>query len=44
MLVDPEREFEYTSGAETSLERAADDGWTVVSIKHDWATVFADAS
>jgi hypothetical protein len=44
VLVDPEREFEYTSGAETSLERAADDGWTVVSIKHDWATVFADAS
>jgi hypothetical protein len=29
-------------GAETSLERAAADGWTVVSIKNDWATVFAD--
>ena len=38
---DPEREFEYTAGAEKSLERAATDGWTVVSIKNDWATVFA---
>lgn len=26
-----------------SLERAAAEGWTVVSIKHDWATVFADS-
>ena len=24
-------------------EAAADDGWTVVSIKNDWKTVFADA-
>ena len=39
---DPEREFAYTAGAETSLERASADGWTVVSIKRDWATVFAD--
>jgi phosphoserine phosphatase len=38
---DPEREFEYTAGAESSLERADADGWTVVSIKRDWATVFA---
>jgi hypothetical protein len=37
---DPEREFDYTAGAETSLERAQADGWTVVSIKNDWATVF----
>jgi hypothetical protein len=36
--------YEYSSGAETSLERAANDGWTVVSIKNDWATVFADPS
>jgi arylsulfatase A-like enzyme len=28
-------------GAENSLERANADGWTVVSIKDDWATVFA---
>jgi hypothetical protein len=40
---DPEREFEYTAGAETSLERATADGWTVVSIKRDWGTVFADS-
>jgi phosphoserine phosphatase len=39
---DPEREFDYTAGAEKSLERAGDEGWTVVSVKNDWATVFAD--
>jgi len=38
---DAEREFDYTAGAEQSLEIAADHGWTVVSIKNDWATVFA---
>jgi phosphoserine phosphatase len=38
---DAEREFEYTAGAEQSLETAAAHGWTVVSIKNDWATVFA---
>ena len=40
---DPEREFDYTAGAETSLDRASAEDWTVVSIKRDWATVFADA-
>ena len=40
---DAEREFDYTAGAEKSLEVAAAEGWTVVSIKNDWATVFADA-
>jgi phosphoserine phosphatase len=40
---DDEREFDYTSGAEKSLEQAATDNWTVVSIKNDWGTVFADA-
>ena len=40
---DAEREFDYVAGAETALERAADEGWTVVSMKDDWATVFADA-
>ena len=39
---DADREFDYTAGAEQSLERAQQDGWTVVSIKRDWATVFAD--
>ena len=37
---DAEREFDYTTGAEQALERAATDGWTVVSIKDDWTTVF----
>jgi phosphoglycolate phosphatase-like HAD superfamily hydrolase len=38
---DAEREFDYTAGAEDSLDAAADHGWTVVSIKNDWNTVFA---
>jgi phosphoserine phosphatase len=37
---DGEREFDYTSGAEEALEKASKEGWTVVSIKNDWATVF----
>ena len=37
---DAEREFAYTTGAEQALEQAARDGWTVVSVKNDWATVF----
>ena len=37
---DAEREFEYTAGAEQALKRAGSDGWTVVSIKNDWTTVF----
>ena len=37
---DDRREFAYTAGAEQALERAAADGWTVVSIKDDWTTVF----
>jgi phosphoserine phosphatase len=37
---DPQREFDYTSGAERALEQANKDGWTVVSIKSDWVTVF----
>ena len=39
---DAEREFDYTAGAERSLEYARAHDWTVVSIKQDWATVFAD--
>ena len=38
---DAEREFAYTTGAEQALERARKRDWTVVSIKDDWATVFA---
>jgi phosphoglycolate phosphatase-like HAD superfamily hydrolase len=37
---DPQREFEYTSGAEQALDQATESGWTVVSIKNDWGTVF----
>jgi phosphoserine phosphatase len=38
---DADREFDYTTGAEVSLTRAKAEGWSVVSIKNDWATVFA---
>ena len=37
---DGEREFGYTDGAEEALKRAEADGWTVVSVRNDWATVF----
>jgi hypothetical protein len=37
---DPDREFSYTSGGEASLTRARELGWTVVSMKNDWSTVF----
>jgi hypothetical protein len=37
---DSEREFGYTSGTELALERAGKNGWTIVSMKSDWATIF----
>mgnify|MGYP003288106856 CR=1 FL=1 len=37
---DPAREFDYIVGAEQALQLASTRGWTVVSIKDDWATVF----
>jgi phosphoserine phosphatase len=37
---DPDREFDYTTGAEQALQLARSNGWTVVSIKDDWTTVF----
>jgi phosphoserine phosphatase len=37
---DDEREFGYTTGAERSLEQADKLGWTIISMKNDWATVF----
>jgi phosphoserine phosphatase len=37
---DPEREFDYTAGAEQALQLASTRAWTVVSIKDDWARVF----
>ena len=39
---DAEREFSYTAGAEQALERASAENWTVISVKNDWSTVFAD--
>ena len=38
---DAEREFGYLKGAEKSLAKAEELGWTVVSMKNDWETVFA---
>src|SRR4051794_13404391 len=37
---DAERETAYTGGAEQALERAAGDGWTVISMRSDWEGVF----
>jgi hypothetical protein len=37
---DAEREFDYIAGAEDALKRAEDKGWTVISVKDDWSTVF----
>lgn len=37
---DSDREFAYTAGAEDALKMAQDRGWTVVSMKQDWKTVF----
>jgi phosphoserine phosphatase len=37
---DGQREYAYTSGAEQALERADKSGWTIVSMKTDWATIF----
>jgi phosphoserine phosphatase len=38
---DAAREFDYVSGAEKSLALAKQYGWTVVSMKNDWKTVFS---
>ncbi len=37
---DGEREFSYTASAEGSLAEAAKRGWTVVSMRDDWKTIF----
>jgi hypothetical protein len=37
---DGEREFDDTSGAERALAHSGAEGWTIVSVKDDWATVF----
>jgi len=38
---DADREYDYSKGAERARETAAEEGWTVVSIKRDFRTVFA---
>ena len=35
---DPDREFDYVTGAEDALDRARERAWTVVSVKDDWDT------
>ena len=37
---DAEREFAYDAGAERSLEIARERGWTIVSMRDDWKTVY----
>jgi hypothetical protein len=41
---DADREFDYTAGAEQALETAKSQNWTVVSMKNDWAEIFAATS
>ena len=38
---DAEREFADEKGAEAALSRAADRGWTIISMRDDWTRVFA---
>jgi len=38
---DDAREFAYTKAADKALARAKELGWTVVSMRDDWAEVFA---
>ncbi|GAF49744.1 HAD family hydrolase [Rhodococcus wratislaviensis] len=40
---DAEREFDYVAGSEQALEHAREKGWTVVSMKNDWTSVFSPA-
>ena len=40
---DAEREFDYVKGAEEALALARAGGWTIVSVKDDWETVFTAA-
>jgi phosphoserine phosphatase len=38
---DSEREFDYIAGAEQAIDVAKQENWTMVSMKNDWAQVFA---
>ena len=35
-------EYFQASGAEQALQQARSNGWTVVSMQHDWLIVFAE--
>ena len=37
---DAEREYAYTAAAENLIDRAEKGGWTMVSMKNDWNTVY----
>ncbi len=37
---DAKREYAYNKGTEKALKVAAERGWTIINIKHDWKTVF----
>ncbi|AFM18776.1 hypothetical protein Mycch_4054 [Mycolicibacterium chubuense NBB4] len=39
---DADREFDYTAGAEKALGLADTSGWTVASMRNDWAQVFCE--
>ncbi|BDB40332.1 MULTISPECIES: HAD family hydrolase [Mycobacterium] len=39
---DADREFAYAAGAERAGDLAREKGWTVVSMRGDWRTVFGD--
>jgi hypothetical protein len=39
---DADREYAYTTAAEASLAKAKELGWTVVSMKDDWSTVYGN--
>jgi phosphoglycolate phosphatase-like HAD superfamily hydrolase len=39
---DPEREFDYVSGAEKAIEAVKKYKWTTISIRRDWQQVFPD--
>lgn len=41
---DDDREFAYTNGADAALAKAKELGWTVVSMKHDWNTIYTEAA
>jgi phosphoserine phosphatase len=41
---DPAREFDYVAGGERAFQIAAERGWTVISVRDDWATVFPSSA